>query len=658
MKRASLYAFTRAGLFASCIFACMPAAAVVVGTRPLDTDPNGNAVNALMNGFRFYADGLSARFIDRANQGIAPATERTWRAFEERLTASTFVTLFYSYQGNDGVSRSRTYYAMSGSRGKVEMGPEPLLTPDLAEWLDPWPGEVMATAQDASTSRVPWQVPTVRPDATWDLQDAELKAVRTLEKDLQDHVVEKAGVATVFISGASCIACSQALNNFANAYELSLVGNENSVPYSQTNQLFRARQSAYLATVRSSLVGRERFRPANAPPARGQVPAMCVVGRPVVTFPVAIRPPTISTLVTLIRAYARTDDSAAYILSGDAATNDEDYARWVLVDPSSPYSAFADRDLSPMNDAVRLAAQWLTVDGRAPTHRELSRNKQRELGFTKSRPWVDVPDIYGAPINTYTGVPSHTKAGVSAETMLAVRDMVGNDYPAIGALYAVAAQLLREKLHATTAAEQRRLGLRADVLAGMTSQPRTWRPSDFDRRYLAILLDGEMRDWNLRTPYRPDVAPLPVALRIARVAGAYRDQQPYEVEPCLDATRHNPVTAGKGGDDTRPLCFNDATDRAVYGWFVAELRREMANNQPSEIGDPHRRRMTDPFRYTQFDQRSPGRPALGAAIRKEVVEMKIVNRLVVDGDLSYEASQPVIQRAVKYLYPAKNHLQP
>jgi len=658
MKRVSLYACIRAGLFAFSTFACLPVVAVVVGTRPLDADPNGNAVNALMNGFRFYADGLSARFIDRANQGIAPATQRTWRAFEERLRGSTFVTLFYSYQGNDGVSRSRTYYAISGSRGTAETGPESLLTPDLSEWLDPWPGEVMATAQDASTSRVPWQMPTVRPDATWDLQDAELKAIRTLEKDLQNHVVEKAGVATIFVSGASCVACSQALHNFANVYELSLIAKENSVPYSQTNQVFRARQSAYLATVRSSLVGRERFRPANAPPARGKIPAMCVVGRPVVTFPVAIRPPTISTLMTLIRAYARTDGSAAHVLGGNAATNDEDYARWVLSDPSSPYSAFADRDLAPMSDAVHLAAQMLTVDGRVPTQRELSRNKQRELGFTKSRPWVDVPDIYGAPINTYTGVPSHTKAGISAGTMLAVRDMVGNDYPAIGALYAVAAQLLWEKLHATTAAEQRRLGLRAEVLAGMTSEPRTRRPSDFDRHYLAILLDGEMRDWNLRTPYRPDVAPLPVALRIARVAAAYRDQQPYEIEPCLSPTHHNPATAGKGGTDARPLCFNDATDRAVYAWFVTELRREMADSQPSEIGDPHRRKMTDPFRYTQFDQRSPGRPALGAAVRKEVVEMKIVNRLVVDGDLSYEASQPVIQRAVKHLQPAKNHLQP
>lgn len=637
------------GLVACCLVASVSVDAVVVGTRVLDDDPDGNAVNALMNAFRFHADGLSARYIDQANQGIAPATVRTWRAFEQRMTSSTFVTLFYTYHGSDGIARSRTYYAMSGSRGTVDAGPESLLTDDLSGWLDPWPGEVMATAQDDAHTRVPWQLPAVRPEAPWDLQDAEMKAARTLEKDLTDRVVEKGGLATVFVSGPLCLACSQALNNFANAYELSLVANENPVSGSQTNRLFRARRAAYLATVRHSLIGRERFRPANAPPMRGNVPGMCVPGRPVVAFPLVIRPPTRSALVTLIRAYARLDGDASYVLSG----SDESYARWVLVDPSSPYSERAERDLSPADDAVRLAAQLLTIDGRVPTQRELSLRKQRELGFTKSRPWTDVDDVLGSPVNTYRGGPSQTKVGVDAAVSIAVRRMVSDSYPAIGALYAVAAQLLREKLKVTPAAEQRRVGLRAEVLAGIVSEPVAWRPTDFDRQYLAILLDGAMREWDIDTP-NSDSPRLPVPLRIARMAAAYRDQQPYDTDPCLDPTRHNAATAGKGGDDPRPLCFNDATDRAVYAWFVAELRREMSDRRPSEIGDPHREKIVSPFRYTQFGAGSPGGASLYAAIRKEVVEMKIVNRLVAEDDLSYEASLPVIRRAANLLKPARN----
>lgn len=650
MKRLNLRRLIHAGLAVSCLVASLSAAAVVVGRRSVDEDPDGNVVNALMNGFRFYADGLSARYIDRANQGVAPATEQTWRAFEQRMTGSTFVTLLYTYQSADGVSRSRTYYAMSGSRGSIDSRAEPLLTPDLPDWLDPWPGEVMATSQDSANTRVPWQMPMIRAEAPWDLQDAEMKAVRTLETDLRDGTVEKGGLATVFVSGPLCLACDQALNNFANAYEVSLVTNENVWSGSQASALFHGRQMAYLATVRSSLIGRERFRPSHAPPARGNVPDMCVAGRPVVSFPLAVRPSTHSALVTLIRAYARTQGDASYVLSG----SDESYARWVLVDPSSPYSEPAKRDLSSMNDAVRLAAQLLAIDGRVPEQRELSLRKQRELGFTKSRPWTDVDDDYGPPVNTHRGVPSGTKAGVHADIVSGVRDMVGNDYPAIGALYAVAAQLLREKLDATPVAEQRGIGLRPEVLQGMASTPSEWRPTEFDRQYLAILLDGAIREWDVGKPHIGTRPRLPVALRIGRMAAAYRDQQPFDVDPCLNPREHDPATAGKGAGDPRPLCFNDATDRAVYGWFVDELRMEMAPRRLSEIGDPHREKIAGPFRYTQFAERPLGGASLHAAVRKEVVEMKIVNRLVADGDLSYAASLPVIRRAVNLMQAKGN----
>jgi hypothetical protein len=640
----------RGGIVASCLAVALPAGAVVVGTRILHDDPNGNAVNALMNGFRFHADGLSARFIDRANQGIAPATPRTWQAFAQRLQLSTFVTLIYTYQRNDGVSNMRTYYAMSGSRGSVESGPESLLTPDLADWLDPWPGEIMATLQDDTRTRVPWHLPTIRPEAPWDLQDAEIKAVRTLEKDLAAGVVEKGGLATVFVSGPVCLACSQAMNNFANAYELSLVVNENRASGSQTNHLYRARQAAYLATVRSSLIGRERFRPAAAPPTLGTVPPMCVVGRPVVAFPVAIRPPVHSAVIALIRAYARRDGNASYVLTG----TDEAFAQWELREPSSPYSMLAARELAPMTWPERFAAESFAIEGHILGQRELHQRKQRELGYTKSRPWTDVVDIYRAPINTVRGVPSHVKAGIDSDILIAVRDEVGRDYPAIAALYAVSVQLLREKLDATPAADHRRLGLHKEALGHVDDRPPTWKPTSFDRQYLAVLLDGAMREWNIGPPDSAWVSPLPVPFRIARMAAAYRDQQPYAVDPCLNPREHNPATAGKGGDDPRPLCFNDATDRAVYAWFVAELRREMAREGAVEFGQAHLVEMLDPFRYTQFGSLALAKPLLDSAVRKEVIDMKAVNRVVVDGDLSYEASLPVIRRAVDQLLPKRN----
>jgi hypothetical protein len=163
-----------------------------------------------------------------------------------------------------------------------------------------------------------------------------------------------------------------------------------------------------------------------------------------------------------------------------------------------------------------------------------------------------------------------------------------------------------------------------------------------------------MRDWDIGAPHDPLLPRLPVPLRIARMAAAYRDQQPFDVDPCLSVRDHNPATAGKGRGDPLPLCFNDATDRAVYPWFVAELRREMAHTRPTEVGDPHREKIAGPFRYTQFGEHALGRASLDAAVRMEVVEMKIVNRLVAEGELSYEASLPVIRRAAALLQPKRN----
>ncbi len=92
MRPASLSHVVRAARAGSCLIVSSTAAAGVVGRHVLDDDPTGSAVDALMNGFRFHADALSARFIDRANQGVVPATAQSWRAFEQRMTDSTFAT--------------------------------------------------------------------------------------------------------------------------------------------------------------------------------------------------------------------------------------------------------------------------------------------------------------------------------------------------------------------------------------------------------------------------------------------------------------------------------------------------------------------------------------------------------------------------------------
>jgi len=613
-------------------------------------------VNALMNGFRVYADAASRRFLTERSRSSDAATPASWGNLEQRLLDATFVTLVYTWQGPDGVAHSRTYYAVNSERRRTEDLHDPLLATDIDAWLDPWPGEVVASRHNASESRIPWATPLFRSDAPRDMQDAELKAVRSLERDLIDGVARGEGVATVFISRPACLACSQAMSNLANAYHISLVANEvvMSAPLarSQAADLFRAKRRAYLATVRSSLPSWATLRPDGLAAPQGTSSLMCLVAPRIEPHAAASYSyPEHSATKTLVKAYARKGAPLGYLQS----FSDERYARWVLVDTASPYSDRDDASLKPPTVIELFAQSLISTPAHAFTQRELHDQKVFESGFTKARPWTDVQDVYGPPWRDGRGVSSHTKGWVDWNFMNGARNVVGSDYPAIAALYAVALQELSDQKASTSEATRAWLGLRTDIADRALATGVHWTADEDELNYLAVIVEGAMHDWVIRSPRANGARMLPMPFRVARAAAAFRDQMPFTIDPCLNPRQHNPVTAGMGGADDRPLCFSDATDRAVYQWFVKQLRREMATVDIPDRHDAARfERAAAPFRQTIFgnDALVPG--ALRAAFRKEVIDMNIANSLVAEGELAPATASPLIRRAVRRMKAEEN----
>lgn len=614
------------------------ASANTIGSLAVTDDPAGLHLNALMNGFRLYADASAHRFIAEDNMGVRAATRERWALLEERLLESTFVTLIYTYQANDGVPRARTYYAMSGRRVTRSGMRDPVLSADIDDYLDPWPGDVASVRLVQSASRVPWGMPEVRADSPWDMQDAEIKAIRSLEKDMNDGVVEQHGTATVFTSRPSCIACSQAMHNFANAYSVSVISKEVALSArgrpSRLQIAFLAKRVAYAATVRSSVHDWASLRPVDMPVRGGSTDDMCLVGMPVPALVGGFPERERSATKELLRAYAIKGLAPAY-LSG---SSDDSYTKWILAEPASPYSDLAPVQLSSPTPMDAMAQGFLSTGGHVLNQRGLHDMKARELGYTKVQQYV-------MPVRVIRGALSERMAGVREAYVRSARHTVGADHPAIAALYAVGLQLLRERADATSASAQRWLGIRVPIIEAVQANPTGWRPGGDDLHYLATLADSAMHDWVIAPPGESGERRPAVLFRIARMAAAYQDMQKGGPDPCGASALRVDRAAEESGRP-RALCFNEATDRATYQWFARQLRYEM-----NVAGDEHLARMRAPLRHTIFGSDALGYAALENAYRKEIIDMHMANRLVAEGDMTPAMSLPVLRRAARIMQP-------
>lgn len=364
----------------------------------------------------------------------------------------------------------------------------------------------------------------------------------------------------------------------------------------------------------------------------------------VVALPASATTPVVDPLSALIREYSREGSSAEYIRSG----SDASYARYVLGRPDFPYAEVVQSPLPPPDAPTRRAISSFSTPEHPVNQRDLHAFKVWDLGFTKSRLGREIPHV-PAELRTMPGVTGVVKAGVEPDIYIQAIHIMGPEYPAIAANYAVAAQILRHKLASTPRRHWEERGLRADVLDRFVHAAGGYALQDYDLHYLIQLLDGAMSAWDVGQLSAYGLRELPVSFRVSRLAAAYRDRRPYDHEPCRANGTYDPRHAGVGGTDRRPLCFVDATDRAVHAWYTTTLRGELSAARPVPRGGMSvAERMTVPLKASGQGWIGIRRPGSMAFVsRKEVVEAKVAGQLHAEGGLSYRDAFETSRRALR-----------
>jgi hypothetical protein len=259
-------------------------------------------------------------------------------------------------------------------------------------------------------------------------------------------------------------------------------------------------------------------------------------------------------------------------LLGDSAMGTKRLLKNLLEKPHSLYS-------KPLPDPPFASEPWwqafsreVAPDAANPSLAALDALRY-QFGVTKARPGLDVMvterDI--AAFRSREVAANALKAGVDADIFWKAFEMNGSK-TTIAAAEAVAVQMLRDLMYATPKSRWAANAIRGDVHDRYMAQDRPDRLSESDIGYLANIASYALRKGGPTLGYQHGDNQLPIAFRIARVGAAYKDSRGYYASSYCTNDRHDkdlPIGSSGLGYHA-PLCFIDATDRAVLAWFQGE----------------------------------------------------------------------------------------
>ncbi|UPG90652.1 hypothetical protein L2Y96_02445 [Luteibacter aegosomaticola] len=354
-----------------------------------------------------------------------------------------------------------------------------------------------------------------------------------------------------------------------------------------------------------------------------------------------VGPPAGDILSAWIKARLTESAIADDLVSDTAVTGD------MVTAPSSIYSRLRHTPYAFRGTIWQRALSDLSTQGTPLTRLEATEALAWDLGMTNGYPRIgelsDLPDL-GAP---WAGTQL-VKAGVSEDVARKSLALAGHGAFAVAANYAVAVQILVEKLACYDPGLWAALGLRSDVLGRYMMAKSLADLSDYDLIYLVRLLQTAMSTWNGGEITELGRRQLPAALRVARVAAAYRDMQGYTDDPCSTDGQARVGIAGLDPEQGQPMCLVAANDRAVLRWYLDKL--------DAQVDPDHSNFVTSPaLAMTRFLR--PMRPlwlgVLDKSLRAYASHVEVVESLVADGvtdsDMSSESSSRYAERRALFL---------
>lgn len=229
-------------------------------TQAFASDPNNVVMPAVLDAFRFYAEPASAWYLDQLNG--ESVTRNQFIVFERSMVRATYAAFEYTFV-QDGRSRTRIYYSMSGPSDPPTglTLPAPHLLSYIAE--DSTRVHTYASRYDRSTLTAT-QLEGENSSAVR-ARDAELKALRTIERDIQQRVVTRGGSLTAFISQPVCDSCEHVMHRFSDIYGVDMSVNYLEGDMSAAYYHFRGVVKGFINTLLVRVRGLDKPGPTPGP---------------------------------------------------------------------------------------------------------------------------------------------------------------------------------------------------------------------------------------------------------------------------------------------------------------------------------------------------------------------------------------------------------
>jgi hypothetical protein len=345
-----------------------------------------------------------------------------------------------------------------------------------------------------------------------------------------------------------------------------------------------------------------------------------------------------------------------------AMRDDDKVTSTLLKDPSSIYSTLADVRKQRLRGAPwTKALQRMDEEFETPmTDLEAKQAVAWDLGLTHALPGLSAGE---QPV-AFAGdalVQAHLiKAGVSVDIFQQAIRLFGAQHYAVAAYYAVAVQVLRDRVPALPEARRRASGLREMVGIRFIFAERLTDIGSSDWAYLSHMLESEMSGWHAGRATIYGHREIPVAFRVARVAAAYRQFLPYVgPPPCdTDGAADRRIAAVSPYDASRELCLSNAIDRAVHAWFRRVLESQLTQDESHHgLWPPELAPALLPLDYARS-----GRETMphGELFARHAGHTETADRLLIEdrmrGTFSAEEAAEVVDRHMATHLCAKEHL--
>jgi hypothetical protein len=245
---------------------CPVVSAGEVTTFEWDHDYNDFLNERLAESFEHHVEPAIQWYL--ASIAGVPVNRNSFREFSRQFLTATYAEFVYTYNLH-GIEHSRTYFSSSG-----EVQPRLPGGNGLRSYLDFVPGSptdvhsVLLSTNRSTISHIP--LDDGRPENAR-RNDAELKAVRSIERDIQSGVVPRGGEVTAFVSQRMCDSCARAVQLFADLYDVSVHVNTPTNNDGWASFRFMRKRKNFIEAARASLPTRFNDRPPG-PPSDGPPP--------------------------------------------------------------------------------------------------------------------------------------------------------------------------------------------------------------------------------------------------------------------------------------------------------------------------------------------------------------------------------------------------